>query len=323
MIAARADIPAYRVMKVRFSDRARVARLREAAHRRFERFSPRSLGILRVGEEDVGLLRVRKGPFRIVVKELLVVPAWRNRGIGGTILRRLKEAADETGKKLVVEYRPAPRAVKPPERGGKKKAKLSEICPNGWYWRRFGGPFVLYGILVWWTLLHAPLPWWLLLMVPSVIAVVHGLGFLRLLAADLDGRRRGRRLLPLPHRVPCGLGIPGAVLATLAGAAPYYVRFPVPDAIRSYIPLLSLLLVVVGICWLYGWIRRAGIYEAGIRIPDFPLFLPWAALDRDRHATDVRVVVRLAPHPYLVPRSLELPPEAAEILEEKLGVTGR
>jgi ribosomal protein S18 acetylase RimI-like enzyme len=75
----------------------------EAQHRHYvERYPGARLDVILAGGEPIGRLYVDRWPSEIRLMDIALVPAHRNRGIGGRLVRELMAEAAAAGKRLSI-----------------------------------------------------------------------------------------------------------------------------------------------------------------------------------------------------------------------------
>jgi ribosomal protein S18 acetylase RimI-like enzyme len=67
-----------------------------------EHYEGATLDVVEVEGEPVGRLYVHRGPSDIRIMDIAIVPAWRGRGLGRTLLDDLVGEARESGRKLSI-----------------------------------------------------------------------------------------------------------------------------------------------------------------------------------------------------------------------------
>lgn len=75
----------------------------DAQHQHYRQHYPDArFDLVLAGGEPIGRLYVDRWPAEIRLIDIALVPAWRNRGIGGELLRELMAEAEAAGKPLTI-----------------------------------------------------------------------------------------------------------------------------------------------------------------------------------------------------------------------------
>lgn len=100
----------------------------DAQHRHYQEHYPKArFDLVLAAGEPIGRLYVDHWPAEIRLIDVALVPAWRNRGIGGALLRDLMAEAAAAGKPLTIHVERFNPALRLYERLGFRKIEDKEV----------------------------------------------------------------------------------------------------------------------------------------------------------------------------------------------------
>jgi ribosomal protein S18 acetylase RimI-like enzyme len=100
----------------------------DAQHRHYQEHYPRArFDLILAADEPIGRLYVDHWPNEVRLIDIALVPAWRNRGIGGRLLRDLMAEAAAAGKPLTIHVERFNPALRLYERLGFRKIEDKEV----------------------------------------------------------------------------------------------------------------------------------------------------------------------------------------------------